>query len=102
MFNGRRRKTFYFKGKTKDGAGNVSGFTKEWSTVVPADGIRTDSGITKKVGFRFFKSARAFKRNYYKSTLRSTKNGSFVVYRFKTKQFTLWATKGKRNGKARI
>ena len=102
VFNGRRRKTFYFKGKAKDGAGNVSGFTKEWSTIVPADGIRTDSGITKKRGFRFIKGTSTFKRNYYKSVLRSTKKGSFVTYRFKTTQFTIWATKGRRNGKAKV
>ena len=51
---------------------------------------------------RFLKGSSMFKRNYYQSTVRSTKKGSFVTYRFKAKQFTLWATKGPRNGKAKV
>ncbi len=102
IFKGRRRKTYYFKSKAKDAAGNRSAFAKEKSTVVPADGGWTYSGITSHSGMTFLKSASAFKKNYYRSTVRSTTKGSFIVYQFKAKQFTLWATKGRRNGKAKV
>lgn len=58
--------------------------------------------ITKISGFSYKRGASAFKNNYYRSAMRSTSNVSYVVYRFKAKEFTIWATKGMRNGKFKV
>ena len=101
VYKGRRRKTYYFKGKARDAAGNQSAFTREHSTIVPADGSWTYRGIKTHSGVTFMQNTR-LKRNYFSSTVRSTTKGSFISYRFKAKQFTVWATKGRRNGKAKV
>jgi len=101
-FRGLRGKTYYFKVKAKDAAGNVGAFSSESMTLVPFDGL-LGNYIVSRNGFYLNKWTKASNNNYGRTLRKSSAKGEQITYRYKkTNQINLIATLGKGHGKFKV
>lgn len=97
-FKGRAGRTYYFRVRAKDKAGNRGSWSAVKRTIVPYDDNRL---IKRRKGFssKYKNSSKGF----YLGTVRfSTKRGDALVYKFTGKSVALITTKARNRGGAKI
>jgi len=101
-FHGRLGKTYYFKAKAKDAAGNVGAFSAEKTTLVPFDGLR-GKYIVSRHGFRLNKWGKKSMTSYSRTLRMSSAKGEQITYKYKkTNQINLIANLGPGHGKFKV
>jgi len=98
VFKGATGKTYYFRARAVDVAGNAGNWSSEARTIVPNDNNKL---IASRSGFgsSFSKASSKF----YKGTVRySNAAGEYIVYKFSGNYVALIGTKGKGYSRAQI
>ncbi|HEB12057.1 MAG TPA: hypothetical protein ENI11_00055, partial [Actinobacteria bacterium] len=97
-FKGRAGKTYYFRVRARDNAGNVGRYSKAKRTIVPYDNGQL---IRARAGFK--RTSKNRRSRAYRSTIRySTAAGDMIAYRFSGRAVQLISTKARTRSKARI
>lgn len=95
-FKGSPGRTYYYKVRAKDRAGNKGSWSAISKTIVPFD---QNSLISKRSGFNLVYKKKTSK--FYLGTIRySTHRGDKITYKVKGKSLTLIATKGPNRSRA--
>ena len=95
---GKVGKTYNFRVRVKDNAGNVGPWSVVAKTIIPYD---NDRFIYRRAGFNTtYKKATS--RFYYGTLRYSARRGQEIVYKFTGKRVILVSTKARNRGKAKI
>lgn len=101
-FFGQRGKTYYFKVKAKDAAGNEGGFSSESTTIVPF-AARRGNYIVSRHGFGLKRYRKAASARFLRTQRISSAKGDTITFRFKkTNQINILATTGLKRGKFKV